>query len=176
MHEGFMLSAGDILCMLGSSWATPLVTSATKGRVSHAAVIISVEPVPLIIEAVYPRVRVVPIDVCVADHPVVYLLEDLTLTPQQRKTVIREACKYSSADYSCLRVAIVGLDKMLDTTWFSENVWPGNNPMCSWEVSQSRRVIGKDFGHPTDSTSPEDILTFAEKYNGQKYRVLKLRG
>lgn len=171
-----MLLPADIIVSLGQSWATPLVTSVTRGRVSHASLVISVEPVPLIIEAVYPRVRVVPIDLCVADHPAVYLLEDLTLTKAERITVVREACKYSSADYSFLRCTIVGLDKMLDTTWFSENVWPGNNPMCSWEVSQSRRVIGKDFGHPTDSTSPEDILTFAEKYNGQKYRVLKLRG
>lgn len=170
-----MIRAGDIIAALGSSWATPLVTYATRGRISHTAMVIAVEPVPLILEAVYPRVRVVPIDVCVADHPLVYLLEDLSLTDAERKTVIREACKYSSADYSCARCAIVGLDKMIDTTFFTDFIWPGLNPMCSWVVSQSRRVIGKDFGHPNDSTSPEDILSFAEQ-NPQFYKVLQLRG
>ncbi len=169
-----MMQAGDIIGMLGNVPASQLVTHVLHARISHVGLLLCTEPVPLIIESTNPEVRTVPLDVAIANHPRVILYENLLLGPRRRQVIIREACKYSCADYSYLKCAIVGLDRMLDTYWFSQNLWSGINPMCSWFVSQAYRAAGLDFGRPEDSTSPEDIDHFAVTHP-QLYQTLVLR-
>ena len=169
------MKPADIIGMRGNSgWATDLVLKATRGEISHVALVVCVEPLPIVIESVNPRVRTVPLDVAIADHSLVYLMKDLSLTPAEREDVVRAALRWSTYDYSFLNCAWPALDDLTKTRWFSQHLSSPNSPMCSWLVAESRKAIGKFFGQPAESTDPEDILRFA-KQHPTIFEVLKLR-
>ena len=168
------MKPADILLMKGNSWATDLVTWVGESDVSHAALVIAVEPFPIVIESVNPRVRTVPLDVAIQDHTPVYLLKDLTVTPAQAEQIVREALKWSTMDYSFAQCGIAALDELTKSRWFSQHQLMPEAPMCSWLVAESRKAVGLDFGEPAAGTGPWDIKRFAESHP-DKYQILRLR-
>ena len=169
------MRAGDIIAMKGNSgWMSNLVTNVGGTDVSHVALIIAVDPFPIVIESVNPRVRTIPLDIAIEDHSPVYLLKNLKLLLSQRWHIVREALKFSTRDYSFLQCAIAGLDEITRSRWFSQHQITPEAPMCSWLVAEGYKAAGLDFGEPAAGTGPWDIKKFADTHP-DIYQVLRLR-
>ena len=146
-----MIKPADIIGIMGSVWASKLITWAEGGGlISHVGLVLCIAPIVLVLETVNPETRVVPLDVAVQQHPRVFLMKALTLTDNERKLIVREACKWSTADYSFTKCIWAGLDEITKTTWFSENLYSSpDQAQCSWTVAQAYKAAGKYFGRTT---------------------------
>ena len=169
------MKPGDLLGMLGTVWASKLVEKIDHSEISHVAMVLCLDPLPLIIESTPEGVRTIPLEIVCAEHPRVFLLKALTLTDAERVQLIKSVCKFSAMGYSYLRCGLVGLDELSGSTIFTQYLTKHLDPMCSFAMASAYKDIGRDFGQPQEATSPGHILNFARAHKNL-YTVLQLKG
>jgi len=169
------MQAGDIIGVMGVSRFSNAVTWLSgDGLISHVAMVVCTEPVPLIIEAVPDGVHTIPLDQAIQAHPRVFLMKALNLTDAERKLLVRAACKYSALGYSYLRCGLVGLDQLSGTEVFTKYFAKHLDPMCSFLVAEPYGELGKDFGRGAEVVEPNNVLRFAQTHP-KFFEVLKLK-
>ena len=124
------------------------------------------------------RVKTRPIEESVADAERAYLLQDISLSADQREAIARRALKFSAADYGWADIILQLANAIFRTTWFTDHLTFGfldQFPICSYLVAQSYKTIGLTFGKKKEeSITPADIYNFAEN-NPSIYTVTKLK-
>lgn len=164
-HDYRPVVAGDILAMRGSSWLARGIVRATGGPCSHVGMFVSLEP-PVVIEAL-DRVKTRPLDVSLADAERAWILHDNSITDEQRRAIVDEACSMSAASYGWLDIAAQGIDAALGTTWPTDHMtWFLNQfPICSYLVARAYQKIDLHFGKKAiGSITPADIFAFAQAH------------
>jgi hypothetical protein len=166
---------GDILAIRGKGFFARGILAATGNTVSHVGMVVGDSPV-IVIEALL-RVKTRPIGESIADAETAYLLQDLSLSPQKRDTIVKRVCQFSAADYGWGDIVLQLANAIFRTTWFTDHLTFGllnQFPICSYLVAESYKTIGLTFGkQKEESITPADIYNFAEK-NTSIYTVTKL--
>lgn len=160
------MQPGDIILSLGkfhTSKAIAKITEVDGERWSHAALIVAVDPYPIIVQAVPPRVECCLLEDLCEHSEKVMLLHDLTLSDVERKTVVYEGMQCVRQFYGVDRFLPLLLDEMLDTDWFGDNWFLSRKaPVCSVLVAAGRDKIGKDFGVKAQGANPSEIGAFSK--------------
>jgi hypothetical protein len=166
---------GDILAVRGKGFLARGILAATDDTVSHVGMVVGDKPV-IIIEALL-RVVTRPIEESVSDAEAAYLLQDLSLSAQQRAEIVKRAREFSAADYGWTDILLQLGNAVFRTTWFTDHLTFGlldHFPICSYLVAESYETIGLTFGKKEDeSITPADIYNFARRHP-TIYTVTKL--
>jgi hypothetical protein len=167
---------GDILAIRGKGFFARGILAATGNTVSHVGMVTGTEPFVEIIEALL-RVKTRPIEESMADAEAAYLLQDLSISADQREAIVRRALEFSAADYGWADILLQLANAIFRTTWFTDHLTFGylnQFPICSYLVAESYQTIGLTFGkEKEESITPADIYNFAEKHPSI-YTVTKL--
>lgn len=188
------MQPADIIAMQGKSPISAAVASATQGEVSHVALVVSVDPVALVLESVF-HCRTVPLDIAAIAHEPVYVCRNEYLTRAQRQAIIERAYVLSipstnwvdqlallspgareilgqelsalnTQGYSFLRDVLIGLDRLTDSYFFTSHASQSLDPVCSWLIAHAYDWVGERFNRPPDSCTPWDILQHARRADG----------
>jgi len=161
------MQPGDIVLSLGSyrtSKAIATVTAVDGEQWSHAALIVAVDPYPLIVQAVPPRVECCLLSDLVDHADKVMVLEDTTLTAEERKIVVKEGMLCVGQLYGFDRFPGLLLDELFETDWFGDHWFLSRNaPVCSIVVAAGRDKIGKGFGVEAQGANPSEIGAFSKR-------------
>lgn len=126
-HGGEALPA-DILAVRGRGVLSRIVLAAQGAgydTASHVALVIGANPA-LIIEAVHPRVRVRPLEEAIAEADKAWILHNLTLSDEERATIVRAACRFSSLSYGYPMLILHAFNAAFATNRFT-NLLRGRN-------------------------------------------------
>lgn len=168
---------GDILAVRGKGFFARGILAATGNTVSHVGMVTGTEPFVIIIEALL-RVKTRPIEESIADAERAYLLQDISLSADQREAIVRRALKFSAADYGWGDIVLQLANAVFRTTWFTNHLTFGlldQFPICSYLVAESYMEAGLTFGKENEeSITPADIFNFAQE-NPSIYIVTTLK-
>ena len=168
------MKPGDMILIRGTGTLSNEILKATNGDVSHAALLIGVNPA-ICIEAL-DRVKTNPLHITVQNAAAVYMVEDQSLTDADREAIVYAALTFSADDYNYMDLALQGLDSLSHSTWFTHilaHQFLDRWPICSYVVSKAyERGIGRTFNKPSDSITPQDLY-LAGQY--KPYTKLKLK-
>lgn len=165
-----MPQIADILLTLGPYHASDWIARATRetidvAAVSHAALVIAGEPLPLIIESVPPRARVRTYESALTDIKNAILLSPKNLSEDTRLGIAKKAMEFEGRPYGFDRYVGALADAVLDKDWASEHLYFSKKfPYCSVLVSAAYDAFGLDFGEPAQGVTPAEILTFAVRH------------
>ena len=142
---------------------------------THVGLCVSGDPFPVVIEAL-SRVKTNPLYVTISQALHAYALHDISLTDEQRHTIVSKALSFSADDYGYLDLLAQRLDATFSTTWWTDRMAGLLNhfPICSYVVGAAYGEIGLNFGIDTASVRPSDILTFALAHP-EIYTVTKIK-
>lgn len=171
------MQPGDIVLSLGSyhtSKAIAKVTAVDGECWSHAALIVAVDPHPLIVQAVPPRVECCLLQDLIGHADKVMVLEDTTLTADEREIVVWEGMRCVGQLYGFDRFPGLLLDELFETDWFGDHWFLSRKaPVCSIVVAAGRDKIGKDFGVAAQGANPSEIGAFSKRTSYYRRVVLK---
>lgn len=165
---------GDILLTHGPWMLSDLIANRNEGF-SHASLIVSVDPVILVAESVPPVSKVLRYSDLHKDSIRVVLLHDLSLDKDQRFLVVNYATKMLGKLYGLDRFIGLGLDTLLGTQWFGDNLRLSKDcPVCTVFVAESRNRIGLDFGVKAQGAQPGEIARYGQKHP-ETYQWIELK-
>lgn len=163
-----MIYPGDILAVRGAGWLSDGIAKAEYGdneptkSATHVGIFVAGSPNPVVIEAL-SRVKTNPLFVSISGAYHAYALHDSTLNDLQRLKVINKAMTFSADDYGYIDLISQWLDARFKTNWWTDKMAGllSHFPICSYVVGAAYDEIGLDFGIPSASLRPSDILRFA---------------
>ena len=169
------MQPGDIIATRSPTWLSRTIrkaqTRSDNGQpalVSHVGLFIS----PDIVIQALSRVVTTPFPKSFQKDEYI-VLSPLNLSNANRRIVVERALTYSSNSYGWLKILGQGLDVVFHTRWFMSHVFTLDKfPICSYVVAEAYKSIGLDFGVPTTTTTPDDILDFAME-NSDKYLIVE---
>lgn len=83
------------------------------------------------------------------------------------------AANFSARSYGYLKIVGQLVDWMTGSNWLSSKVLTWDRyPYCSFIVAEAYWSIGKNFGVPSKSTTPDDILDFCIDHP-EKYSIIR---
>jgi len=105
-----------------------------------------------------------------------YILHPKNLSRLQRFRIVEEATEYSGSTYGWGKLPLHLMDSIFSRKkqWWTRTLSISNMSICSWLVAVCYKRVGKDFGEPVASVTPEDIFKFA-KTHPDKYLIRKLQ-
>lgn len=164
-----MPQIGDILLTLGPYRISQMIASLTReipgDAFSHAALVITEGPLPLVIESVPPRTRVVTYTKAVNHAKNALLLSPQNIPPDVRIQMAEKALDYEGAMYGFDRYVGAALDILLDSEWCSQHLYLSKRiPYCSVMVAAVYDAFGYDFGEPAQGVWPSEIFAFAANH------------
>lgn len=161
------IHAGDILAIRGAGFLSRGILMATGNSVSHIGLIIAAPPGPtLVIEALW-RVKTRPLSLSIAGAERAYILSDHSLAPDQRETLVSNACAFSAEAYGWWDIVLQAADAIFRTTFFTDHLsWSlGSHPICSYLVAKAYESLELTFGRKKlQSITPADIFNFASNH------------
>lgn len=113
--------SGDILAVRGKGFFARGILAATGNTVSHVGMVTGTEPFVVIIEALL-AVKTRPIAESMADAEAAYLLQDISISTDQREAIVRRALKFSAADYGWADIIFHLANAIFRTTWFTDHL------------------------------------------------------
>lgn len=159
-----MPKAGDIILTRSDTWISKLIRRYGREgdelcQVSHAGIFVCKMHV---MEALWGR------GVTTSKFPedfqgcTYFVFSPKNVSDLDRERLSRRAMEFSSRGYGYVKIIGQLLDYLFKTDWFTSKllVWD-RYPYCSFIVAECYRAIGKDFGVPSKSTTPDDIWDFA---------------
>lgn len=170
------VQAGSILAIRGRGFLSKGILRATGNSVSHVGLVISDDPVVLVLEALW-RVKTRPIEESIEDAEAAYILTPLNLQPIEIRGIVTCACSESADGYGWWDIGLQLLDSLFRTTWFTDRVSLtalDHHPICSFLVARAYQNVGLTFGEKEASVTPADIYRFAFQHP-DKYRVEKIK-
>ena len=168
------MQPADIIATRSNTWLSRIIrkgeTRADNGEpalVSHVGLFIApdivIQALSRVVTTAYPK--------GFEDDEYV-VLSPTEISNANRRLIVEAALSYSSNSYGWLKILGQGLDVVFRTRWFMKHVFTLDKfPICSYVVAQAYKSIGLDFGVPTTTTTPDDILDFAIE-NSDKYVVV----
>lgn len=158
------MKPGDIVLSLGKYRLSAVIAKHNEGY-SHASLVVSVDPVPLVVEAVPPCVKCILLSDLVADSEKVTVLEDLSIDAHQRAVIVEAGMRYVGALYGIDRFLGLMLDDLFDTQWFGDTLYLSKSfPVCSGLVAATRDQLGLDFGCKAQGANPGEIARYAREH------------
>ncbi|KKL17977.1 hypothetical protein LCGC14_2480160, partial [marine sediment metagenome] len=162
---------GDIILTRGSGFISRAIRrfgheEGQEALVSHAGIFISpmfvIEALSRVVTSAFPR------DFKEKGSQYI-VLSPKNVPDEQRRILALIASNFSARSYGYLKIVGQMVDWMIMSNWFSSRVLTWDRyPYCSFLVAEAYRSIGMDFGVPSKSTTPDDILDFCmahpEKY------------
>lgn len=166
---------GDILVVRGTGWISKGILKATGNTVSHVGIVTAISPFVEITEAL-TRVRTRPMEESIAEADWAAILQDKTLTDEERTHIVISALKFSAAGYNYLDILFQLLNANFSTTWFTDHLAfrMDNTPICSYVAAKTYSDTGRNFGVPDKTTTPADIYAFSI-HNSDKYTELVVK-
>lgn len=155
---------GDILLICGRSVVSTLIAkfSAEEAEVnqpfadySHAGFVISGAPIPLIIEAVVPRVHLVPVSSALAHADHATLMRPRFIAGHEI-ALVTAACSTIGQWYGFTKYPGFMLDAAFNTDRFSR-ISLFDEQVCSQHVGQIFHTIAYDFGENFSGLTPNEI-------------------
>lgn len=155
---------GNILAVRGKRFFDRGILAATGNTVRHAGMVTETGPFVIVIEALL-RVKTRPIEESVANAEKAYLLQDLSISADQRANIVKWGLRFYAADYGWGDILLQLANAIFRTTWFTDHLTFGllnQFPICSYLVAESYKTIGLTFGKKEEeSIAPADIYNFA---------------
>ena len=157
------MKRGDIILTRGSGFISRAIRRFGKegdqeALVSHAGIFIS----PMFVIEALSRVVTSAFPEDFKGKGAQYVvLSPKNVTDEQRRILALIASNFSARSYGYLKILGQAVDWLTGTNWvtFKLLVWD-KYPYCSFLVAEAYRSIGKNFGVPSKSTTPDDILDF----------------
>ena len=164
------MKQGDIILTRGPGFISRAIRrfgheEGQEALVSHAGIFIS----PTFVIEALSRVKTNAFPEKFKDCEYV-ILSSKNLSLEQRRILALIASNFSARSYGYLKIVGQMVDWMTMSNWFSSRVLTWDRyPYCSFLVAEAYWSIGKNFGVPSKSTTPDDILDFCmahpEKYS-----------
>ena len=161
------MKPGDLILVRGTSRLSLEIMKATGGRFSHVAIVVcSMAPMDpndgIVIEALMPRVVTRPFHDSILDTSYWEIWSNKTLADDQRWGIVAAACLYSAHDYGYGKILEQGLDTVLRTELFTEDLPQIEGiPICSALGCLSYNEIGLKLGlKDARSITPNDVARF----------------
>jgi hypothetical protein len=162
---------GDILLICGRSILSTLIAKfsaeepeakETLAEYSHAGFVIAGAPIPLMIEAVMPRVRVVPVAAVLthADHAT--LMRPCFLAGREAGLVVA-ACNTVGHLYGLTEYPGFIADAVFHTDKFSQ-FSPFNHQVCSQHVGLIYNTIAYTFGEAALGLTPNELALWGMRH------------
>lgn len=165
--------AGDILAVRGTGFLSKGILRLTGNTVSHVGLVISDNPVVLVLEALN-RVKTDTIEESLKDVENAYLFRPLNVDETDINTIIRAASKASTNSYGWFSLGLQLADILFRTRLFTDHIYNDRHPICSYLVAEAYGAAGLTFGKLLyQSITPADIFNFA-KINSDKYQCIPL--
>lgn len=164
---------GDIILTRGSGFISRAIRRFGKENkqealVSHAGIFIS----HLFVIEALSRVETNAFPEKFKDCEYV-ILSAKNLSDDQRRILALIASQFSARSYGYLKIAGQLVDWFTNSNWMSSKVLTWDRyPYCSFLVAEAYWSIGKNFGVPSKSTTPDDILDFCIDHP-DKYSIVK---
>lgn len=85
----------------------------------------------------------------------------LNLTGADRLAICKRAMSFSARSYGYTKILGQLFDYTTNTDWFTSKIFTWDRyPVCSYVVAEGYSFVGKNFGVPSKSTTPDDLLDF----------------
>lgn len=85
----------------------------------------------------------------------------LNVNDFQREMIASKALNFSARTYGFTKIFGQALDYLSGSDFFTSKIFVMDRfPICSYVVAEAYAALGKTFGVPTKSTTPDDILDF----------------
>lgn len=159
---------GDVLLVCGRSLAsTMLARYGAEGDVadySHVAFVIAGDPVPLVVEAVIPRVRVSLVSEVLAhaDHATIMRPRFLT---GQHATLVAAACRTIGQWYGLTKYPAYIADALFHSDNFSRAMYLlPDFQVCSQHVGQIFATIPYTLGEHYSGLTPNEIAAWGASH------------
>lgn len=154
----------DILLSHGHYHLSDAIAAKNRGY-SHASLVVAVDPIPMLIEAVPPVTRVIALDDLLVESKKVALLNNLQLSDAQRLRIVRNALHTIGQRYGLERFVGLGLDSIFDTQWFGDHLYISKEyQVCSGLVAAVYDAELLNFGVKAEGATPGEIDAFAESH------------
>lgn len=163
---------GDILLICGRSVISTLIAkySAEESGVdsppfadySHAGFVISGAPIPLIIEAVVPRVHVVPVSVALAHADHATIMRPRFIAGREVE-LVTAACLTIGQWYGLTKYPGFMMDAVFHSDRFSR-ISLFDEQVCSQHVGQIFHTITYDFGENFTGLTPNEIGLWGQRH------------
>lgn len=169
----------DILLSRGTWFGSDIIARATAedgvDEFSHAALFVASE-VPLIIEAVPPRVNICSLESALERVEYAVCMSPIGMSFEDRVEIVRYALKCEGQVYGVLKFLGFGLDVMLQADWCSQYLNIAKPfPVCSVMVAAGYEMRkGWNFGEPSRGVTPNEIAAFGYSHVG-KYLMTQLK-
>lgn len=169
MHFPDDLTIGDIVLTLGNHRGSAAIANLTAEegqtrRFSHCMIVAAGHPLPLVIEATPPAVRLTPLEQAIRPTLDARLVHSLNLTTEERSIIVLAAMQFLGRAYGFQAFPSFALDVMLKTDKFGSSLYLGKHfPVCSVLVGYSYEKVNKFFGEPAAGLTPNEVALFAER-------------
>jgi hypothetical protein len=167
---------GDLLFIKGKGWASDEIDKLSpeieKGF-SHVALVVSGPPAPLLIEAVFPRVRTRLVCDAVKNVERLALARPLFLAGRE-KLLLGAAYQYENRLYGLSKYPGLLLDALCRSDWFAPMLSPlRSHPVCSQLVGLSYAALIYSFGESPWGLSPDECAWWCQSHTKDwTYHVL----
>lgn len=166
------MKSGDIILTRGSGFVSKAIRrfgreGDQEALVSHAGIFIS----PLFVIEALSRVKTNAFPEKFMDIQYV-VLSPISLSVEQRRILGLIASNFSARSYGYLKILGQTADWLTGTNWVTSNMFTWDRyPYCSFLVAEAYGSIGKNFGVPSKSTTPDDILDYCIEHP-DKYSII----
>lgn len=175
-----MYQLADILLTRGngpaSRWIADLSKEDGSKEFSHAALVIAGDPLPLLVEAISPRVHICTVDEALERAAYAVLVSPLNISDEDRLAISKAGLAFENQLYGYFRyIGFLG-DTVLQADWCSLRLGiPKSHPVCSVLVAASYGIRGLDFAEPARGVTPNEIGAFAYRHEGKKYSLSQVK-
>lgn len=167
------MQQGDIILTRGPGFISRAIRrfgkeDSQEALVSHAGIFIS----PVFVIEALSRVKTNAFPEEFKDSEYV-VLSPIDLSVEQRRILALIASKFSARSYGYAKIIGQAADWLTGTNWVTSRLLTWNRyPYCSFLVAEAYGSIGKNFGVPSKSTTPDDILDYCIDHP-TKYSIVK---
>lgn len=163
----------DILLSRGAWFGSDIIARATAEddarAYSHAALFVAGDPVPLVIEAVPPRINICSLESALERVAHAVLMSPINLSADDRTAMVRTALKFEGHLYGILKFLPFTLDAMLGVDWCSQYLNIAKSyPVCSVLVASAYETVkGWDFHEPSRGVTPNELAAYGRAHPEQ---------
>ena len=168
------MKQGDIILTSGTGFISRAIRRFGKegdqeALVSHAGIFISpmfvIEALSRVVTTAFPR------DFKEKGSQYI-VLSPKNVPDEQRRILALIASNFSARSYGYAKILGQAVDWLTGTNWVTSRLLTWDRyPYCSFLVAEAYRSVGMDFGVPSKSTTPDDILDFCMAHP-EKYGVV----
>lgn len=168
MHYPPELSIGDIVLSYGTWKGSEIIAEWTRepgqSRIfSHCEIVVAGLPFPLLVGAVPPVVRVIPLQQALLTVRDAVLVHSKNLSDQEREIVVAGAIRFIGVPYPFHQYFKLGADILFKTDFFGGISLGKRFAVCSVLAGYCYDLVNKDWGEKSSGLTPNEIYCFSDR-------------